>query len=157
MAVFVLCFSFFRTEARRFWVGLNKRDPEYAGAWEWSDGSPVSTQRHSLSVLVTHQRSVECYRFVFVQVVTSFIDDKSEEDDRRDCAAYSDLTNTFMPQLCDSKHEWVCKLSRGKRARAQTHSPALSTRTCCLYTHLHTHICITASFTKLCFTLQVIN
>uniref|UniRef100_A0A3Q4HQQ4 Phospholipase A2 receptor 1 n=1 Tax=Neolamprologus brichardi TaxID=32507 RepID=A0A3Q4HQQ4_NEOBR len=77
------------TEARRFWVGLNKRDPEYAGAWEWSDGSPV---------------------------VTSFIDDKNEEDDRRDCAAYSDLTNTFMPQLCDSKHEWVCKLSRGKHS-----------------------------------------
>uniref|UniRef100_A0A669B2C0 Phospholipase A2 receptor 1 n=1 Tax=Oreochromis niloticus TaxID=8128 RepID=A0A669B2C0_ORENI len=76
------------TEARRFWVGLNKRDPEYAGAWEWSDGSPV---------------------------VTSFIDDKSEEDDRRDCAAYSDLTNTFMPQLCDSKHEWICKLSRGDK------------------------------------------
>uniref|UniRef100_A0A3Q4N3Q5 Phospholipase A2 receptor 1 n=1 Tax=Neolamprologus brichardi TaxID=32507 RepID=A0A3Q4N3Q5_NEOBR len=76
------------TEARRFWVGLNKRDPEYAGAWEWSDGSPV---------------------------VTSFIDDKNEEDDRRDCAAYSDLTNTFMPQLCDSKHEWVCKLSRGDK------------------------------------------
>ncbi|XP_005935312.1 secretory phospholipase A2 receptor [Haplochromis burtoni] len=76
------------TEVRRFWVGLNKRDPEYAGAWEWSDGSPV---------------------------VTSFIDDKSEEDDRRDCAAYSDLTNTFMPQLCDSKHEWVCKLSRGDK------------------------------------------
>uniref|UniRef100_A0A3Q4I7D4 Phospholipase A2 receptor 1 n=1 Tax=Neolamprologus brichardi TaxID=32507 RepID=A0A3Q4I7D4_NEOBR len=96
VAVFVLCFSFFRTEARRFWVGLNKRDPEYAGAWEWSDGSPVSWQRHSLSRL-------------------------NEEDDRRDCAAYSDLTNTFMPQLCDSKHEWVCKLSRGKHA--QTHSP----------------------------------
>uniref|UniRef100_A0A3Q4I6W0 Phospholipase A2 receptor 1 n=1 Tax=Neolamprologus brichardi TaxID=32507 RepID=A0A3Q4I6W0_NEOBR len=79
--------TMFETEARRFWVGLNKRDPEYAGAWEWSDGSPV---------------------------VTSFIDDKNEEDDRRDCAAYSDLTNTFMPQLCDSKHEWVCKLSRDK-------------------------------------------
>uniref|UniRef100_A0A3P9BBN9 Phospholipase A2 receptor 1 n=1 Tax=Maylandia zebra TaxID=106582 RepID=A0A3P9BBN9_9CICH len=77
--------TMFETEVRRFWVGLNKRDPEYAGAWEWSDGSPV---------------------------VMSFIDDKSEEDDRRDCAAYSDLTNTFMPQLCDSKHEWIDKLNK---------------------------------------------
>ncbi|XP_074522887.1 secretory phospholipase A2 receptor [Halichoeres trimaculatus] len=74
------------TEARWFWVGLNKRDPEDPGAWEWSDGSPV---------------------------VTSFIEDKNEEDDRRDCAMYSDLTNTLMPQPCDNKHEWICKLARG--------------------------------------------
>ncbi|XP_056268990.1 secretory phospholipase A2 receptor isoform X2 [Pseudoliparis swirei] len=74
------------TEGRWFWVGLNKRDPEHLGAWEWSDGSPV---------------------------VTSFIEDKNEEDDRRDCAVYSDLTNALLPQPCDTKHEWICKLSRG--------------------------------------------
>ncbi|TNN74512.1 Secretory phospholipase A2 receptor [Liparis tanakae] len=73
------------TEGRWFWVGLNKRDPEHLGAWEWSDGSPV---------------------------VTSFIEDKNEEDDRRDCAVYSDLTNALLPQPCDAKHEWICKLSR---------------------------------------------
>ncbi|XP_034536197.1 secretory phospholipase A2 receptor [Notolabrus celidotus] len=73
------------TEVRWFWVGLNKRDPEDPGAWEWSDGSPV---------------------------VTSFIEDKNEEDDRRDCAMYSDLTNALMPQPCDNKHEWICKLAR---------------------------------------------
>lgn len=50
---------------------------------------------------------------VSVQVVTSFIEDKNEEDDRRDCAMYSDLTNTLMPQPCDTKHEWICKLARG--------------------------------------------
>ncbi|CAK6970766.1 secretory phospholipase A2 receptor [Scomber scombrus] len=74
------------TEGRWFWVGLNKRDPEHLGTWEWSDGSPV---------------------------VTSFIEDKNEEDDRRDCAVYSDLTNVLMPQPCDTKHEWICKMSRG--------------------------------------------
>ncbi|XP_068174457.1 secretory phospholipase A2 receptor isoform X2 [Antennarius striatus] len=74
------------TEGRWFWVGLNKRDPEHPGAWEWSDGSPV---------------------------VTSFIEDKNEEDDRRDCAVYSDLTNALVPQPCDAKHEWICKLGRG--------------------------------------------
>uniref|UniRef100_A0A8C4H179 Phospholipase A2 receptor 1 n=1 Tax=Dicentrarchus labrax TaxID=13489 RepID=A0A8C4H179_DICLA len=78
------------TEGRWFWVGLNKRDPEYPGAWEWSDGSPV---------------------------VTSFIEDKNEEDDRRDCAVYSDLTNALMPQPCATKHEWICKLSRGDKLK----------------------------------------
>uniref|UniRef100_A0A3B4X721 Phospholipase A2 receptor 1 n=1 Tax=Seriola lalandi dorsalis TaxID=1841481 RepID=A0A3B4X721_SERLL len=78
------------TEGRWFWVGLNKRDPEHPGVWEWSDGSPV---------------------------VTSFIEDKNEEDDRRDCAVYSDLTNTLMPQPCDTKHEWICKLSRGDKLK----------------------------------------
>uniref|UniRef100_A0A3P9Q7G5 Phospholipase A2 receptor 1 n=1 Tax=Poecilia reticulata TaxID=8081 RepID=A0A3P9Q7G5_POERE len=70
------------TEGRWFWVGLNKRDPDHPGAWEWSDGSPI---------------------------VTSFIEDKNEEDDRRDCAVYSDLTNNMMPRPCDAKHEWICK------------------------------------------------
>ncbi|XP_073320103.1 secretory phospholipase A2 receptor [Pagrus major] len=78
------------TEGRWFWVGLNKRDPEHLGAWEWSDGSPV---------------------------VTSFIEDKNEEDDRRDCGVYSDLTNTLMPQPCDTKHEWICKMSRGDKLK----------------------------------------
>ncbi|XP_037835854.1 secretory phospholipase A2 receptor isoform X2 [Kryptolebias marmoratus] len=74
------------TEGRWFWVGLNKRDPERLGSWEWSDGSPV---------------------------VASFIEDKNEEDDRRDCAVYGDLTNAVTPRRCDTKHEWICKLSRG--------------------------------------------
>ncbi|KAF3686592.1 Secretory phospholipase A2 receptor [Channa argus] len=78
------------TEGRWFWVGLNKRDPEHPGTWEWSDDTPV---------------------------VTSFIGDKNEEDDRRDCAVYSDLTNTLMPQPCDTKHEWICKLSRGDKLK----------------------------------------
>ncbi|XP_059208069.1 secretory phospholipase A2 receptor [Centropristis striata] len=78
------------TEGRWFWVGLNKRDPEYPGAWEWSDGSPV---------------------------VTSFVEDKNEEDDSRDCAVYGDLTNTLTPQPCSAKHEWICKLSRGDKLK----------------------------------------
>ncbi|MEQ2160703.1 hypothetical protein GOODEAATRI_002168, partial [Goodea atripinnis] len=78
------------TEGRWFWVGLNKRDPDHLGVWEWSDGSPI---------------------------VASFIGDKNEDDDRRDCAVYSDLTNTLMPRPCDTKHEWICKLSRGDELR----------------------------------------
>ncbi|XP_037549025.1 secretory phospholipase A2 receptor [Nematolebias whitei] len=74
------------TAGRWFWVGLNKRDPEHLGSWEWSDGSPV---------------------------VTSFIEDKNEDDEHRACAVYGDLTNALMPRQCDTKHEWICKLSRG--------------------------------------------
>uniref|UniRef100_A0A8K9XJT9 Phospholipase A2 receptor 1 n=1 Tax=Oncorhynchus mykiss TaxID=8022 RepID=A0A8K9XJT9_ONCMY len=73
------------TEGRWFWVGLNKRDPQSAGAWEWSDGTPV---------------------------VSSFVEDKNEEDDRHSCAVYSDLTNALLPQPCDTKHEWICKVPR---------------------------------------------
>lgn len=47
-------------------------------------------------------------------MVTSFIEDKNDEDDRRDCAVYSDLTNALTPQPCDSKHEWICKLPKGE-------------------------------------------
>lgn len=36
-------YIYFRTEGRSFWVGLNQRDPEHPGGWEWSDGTPVST------------------------------------------------------------------------------------------------------------------
>lgn len=74
------------TEGRWFWVGLTKRDPQSGGSWEWSDGTPV---------------------------VTSFIQDKNEEDDSHECAVYSDLTNHLTPQPCDSKHEWICKVPRG--------------------------------------------
>ncbi|XP_061743297.1 secretory phospholipase A2 receptor isoform X2 [Nerophis ophidion] len=39
----LLSHMFQGTEARWFWVGLNKRDPEHPGEWKWSDGSPVRT------------------------------------------------------------------------------------------------------------------
>ncbi|XP_011608367.2 secretory phospholipase A2 receptor [Takifugu rubripes] len=77
-------------EGRSFWVGLNKRDPEHPGAWEWSDNTPV---------------------------VTTFIEDKAEDDDRRHCAVYSYLTDAFVPQLCDAKHEWICKIAKGEKLK----------------------------------------
>ncbi|XP_062869501.1 secretory phospholipase A2 receptor [Trichomycterus rosablanca] len=74
------------TEGRWFWVGFTKRDPLSAGAWEWSDGTPV---------------------------VTSFLEDRNEEVGNHECAVYSDITNTLIPRPCDSKHEWICKVPRG--------------------------------------------
>uniref|UniRef100_A0A3Q2YRI2 Phospholipase A2 receptor 1 n=1 Tax=Hippocampus comes TaxID=109280 RepID=A0A3Q2YRI2_HIPCM len=38
------------------------------------------------------------------------VSDKNDEDDRRDCAVYSDLPNSLMPRPCESKHEWICKV-----------------------------------------------
>lgn len=98
-------------------MGLNKRDPEHPGAWEWSDNTPVSAEIAAyLIVVVISSNNLRASRGLacaFMQVVTSFIEDKAEDDDRRHCAAYSYLTNAFVPQLCDAKHEWICKIAKG--------------------------------------------
>lgn len=44
--------------------------------------------------------------------MTPFVD-KNDEDDRRNCAVFSDLSDVLVPQPCDAKHEWICKLDRG--------------------------------------------
>ncbi|XP_061090815.1 secretory phospholipase A2 receptor isoform X1 [Conger conger] len=74
------------TENRMFWVGFNKRNPQSAGAWEWSDSTPV---------------------------VSSFIEDKNNEDDLHNCAVYNYPINAMIPQPCDAKHEWICKAPKG--------------------------------------------
>ncbi|KAL4636213.1 secretory phospholipase A2 receptor isoform X1 [Arapaima gigas] len=74
------------TEGRWFWVGFNKRNPDSSGSWEWSDGTPV---------------------------VSSFIEDKNTEDDKYNCAVYTDLADSLIAQPCDAKHEWICKIQRG--------------------------------------------
>lgn len=109
-------FLFFRTEGRSFWVGLNKRDPEHPGAWEWSDNTPVSAEIAAYLIVVFSSNNLRascCLVCAFMQVVTTFIEDKAEDDDRRHCAVYSYLTNAFIPQLCDAKHEWICKIAKG--------------------------------------------
>lgn len=137
--MFSVLLLFFRTEGRWFWVGLNKRDPEHPGSWQWSDGSPVSTQRCSLSIhkpwiIRGHPSRLFLVCLCFGQVVTSFIDDKNEEDDRRDCAVYSDLTNALTPQPCDTKHEWICMLPRGKHPHTTSlHTDMLHIRTSALH------------------------
>ncbi|XP_023658454.2 secretory phospholipase A2 receptor [Paramormyrops kingsleyae] len=73
-------------QGRSFWVGFNKRSPWTFGSWEWSDGTPV---------------------------VTSFIEDKNSEDDEHNCAVFTDSDSLLVPQPCDSKHEWICKVPRG--------------------------------------------
>ncbi|KAG2458799.1 ITB6 protein, partial [Polypterus senegalus] len=74
----------FESEERWFWVGFNKRRPDAGGAWEWSDGTAV---------------------------VSSFIEDRNDENDKVNCAVYK-TNNTLIPQRCDSKHEWICKIPK---------------------------------------------
>lgn len=93
-------------------MGLNQRDPEHPGGWEWSDGTPVSAEiTADLVVIVSgnNNRATGC-----LQVVTTFIGDDAEDDDRRHCAVYSYLSDAFVPQLCDAKREWICKITKGK-------------------------------------------
>ncbi|XP_072321542.1 secretory phospholipase A2 receptor [Eucyclogobius newberryi] len=81
----LLSTMFEETEARWFWMGLNKRDPENPSSWQWSDDSPV---------------------------VTSFIKDKNSES-IGDCAVFSHATNSFAAKPCDRKYEWICKMLKG--------------------------------------------
>ncbi|MGH0162833.1 UNVERIFIED_CONTAM: hypothetical protein FKN15_052113 [Acipenser sinensis] len=72
------------SEERLFWAGFNKRNPLSGAAWEWSDGTAV---------------------------VSSFIEDRNNEDDQRNCAAYK-AGNMIIPLRCDVKLEWICKMPK---------------------------------------------
>lgn len=74
------------------------------------------------------------------QVVTPFVD-KNDEDDRRNCAVFSDHSEVLVPQPCDAKHEWICKLDRGV---TPSHGCSLHTGSVCVaYCSVlpHTHVC----------------
>ncbi|XP_033899686.3 secretory phospholipase A2 receptor isoform X1 [Acipenser ruthenus] len=77
------------SEERLFWAGFNKRNPLSGAAWEWSDGTAV---------------------------VSSFIEDRNNEDDQRNCAAYK-AGNMIIPLRCDAKLEWICKMPKGAKLK----------------------------------------
>ncbi|XP_049744743.1 secretory phospholipase A2 receptor isoform X1 [Elephas maximus indicus] len=72
------------TEERQFWIGFNKRNPQNADSWEWSDGTPV---------------------------VSSFLDNTYFGEDVRNCAVYK-ANKKLLPLQCGSKREWICKIPR---------------------------------------------
>ncbi|XP_069838885.1 secretory phospholipase A2 receptor isoform X2 [Dendropsophus ebraccatus] len=75
---------FSRHERRRFWIGLNKRNPSSKDSWEWSDGSPVlSSFRSHINPNVSSN-----------------------------CAAYGADTQ-FVPLHCNTREEWICKIPKG--------------------------------------------
>ncbi|XP_059822448.1 lymphocyte antigen 75 [Hypanus sabinus] len=91
------------TDERWFWVGLNKRNPDSKGAWEWSDGRPVS-------------------------LVVLPVEFKEDSYAVRDCGAFQtqkplwhyfmyDNKRKFdyhlMPFHCGIKLEWVCQIPKG--------------------------------------------
>ncbi|XP_048389603.1 lymphocyte antigen 75 isoform X2 [Stegostoma tigrinum] len=96
------------TDERWFWVGLNKRNPDSKGSWEWSDSRPVS-------------------------LVTIPFDFKEDDYAVRDCGAFQtqkplwhrfmmfDIRRKYdyhlMPFHCDIKLEWVCQIPKGTKLR----------------------------------------
>ncbi|XP_043550432.1 lymphocyte antigen 75-like [Chiloscyllium plagiosum] len=96
------------TDERWFWVGLNKRNPDSKGSWEWSDSRPVS-------------------------LVTLPFDFKEDDYAVRNCGAFQtqrplwhrfmmfDVRRKFdyhlMPFHCDIKLEWVCQIPKGIKLR----------------------------------------
>lgn len=71
--------------------------------------------------------------------MTPFVD-KNDEDDRRNCAVFSDLSDVLVPQPCDAKHEWICKLDRGA---APSHGCSLQTASVWMYcTVLYCTVCV---------------
>uniref|UniRef100_A0A8D2L7R1 Lymphocyte antigen 75 n=1 Tax=Varanus komodoensis TaxID=61221 RepID=A0A8D2L7R1_VARKO len=91
------------SDDRWVWVGLNKRNPESPGSWQWSDDKPVST----------------------VVMSPEF---REDDYDTRDCAAvkvhlnsmwsfhlFGDREEDFYlkPFHCGAKLEWVCQISKG--------------------------------------------
>ncbi|XP_074858195.1 lymphocyte antigen 75 isoform X2 [Carettochelys insculpta] len=88
---------------RWVWVGLNRRNPDSLGTWQWSDDNPETT----------------------------FLSQEFQNDDTRDCAAlkttrisrrhfwrlhfYDDRLSDFYlkPFQCDAKLEWVCQITKG--------------------------------------------
>ncbi|XP_053263883.1 lymphocyte antigen 75 isoform X3 [Podarcis raffonei] len=94
------------SDSRWVWIGLNKRNPDSLGSWQWSDNKPVST-------VVMHPEF-------------------KDEYDTRDCAAVKFLRLTrrtmwtlyysedrqedfyLKPFYCGSQLEWVCQIAKGR-------------------------------------------
>ncbi|KAM3853748.1 lymphocyte antigen 75 [Vipera latastei] len=91
---------------RWVWIGLNKRNPDLLGSWQWTDDKPVSN----------------------VVIPLEF---REDDYDLRDCAAVKTLEqkrrrpwhiyllkdkeeNFYLkPFHCDVKLEWVCQITKG--------------------------------------------
>ncbi|XP_026530148.1 secretory phospholipase A2 receptor-like [Notechis scutatus] len=80
---------FHTDDGRQFWIGFNKRNPLSGGAWEWSDGTPVSP---------------------------AFLEKTSIEDNVKNCAAYK-ANGTILPLRCNSEREWICKIPKGVKPK----------------------------------------
>ncbi|XP_078259962.1 lymphocyte antigen 75 isoform X1 [Rhinoraja longicauda] len=95
------------SDERWFWVGLNKRNPDSKGSWEWSDGRPVS-------------------------LVVLPVEFKEDDFAVRDCSAFQTqkplwnyvmfhIRRTFdyhlMPFHCNIRLEWICQIPKGVELR----------------------------------------
>ncbi|KAM4697888.1 secretory phospholipase A2 receptor [Rhinophrynus dorsalis] len=76
---------FSQSNSRKFWIGLNKRNPSSGGTWEWSDGSSV---------------------------VSPFLEDMYSTEDAQRCTGFRE-DGKVVPFYCDTKLEWICKIPKG--------------------------------------------
>uniref|UniRef100_A0A8C5SS48 Lymphocyte antigen 75 n=1 Tax=Laticauda laticaudata TaxID=8630 RepID=A0A8C5SS48_LATLA len=94
------------SDDRWVWIGLNKRNPDLQGSWQWSDNKPVSS-------------------------VVMPLEFREDDYDLRDCAAvktfgrkrrplyhiylFEDREEDFYlkPFHCDVQLEWVCQIPKG--------------------------------------------
>lgn len=81
----LLSTMFSPTDRRRFWIGLNRRNPLSGGSWEWSDGTPV---------------------------ISPFMQDMYIDSHVKFCATYK-ADNRIVPLDCAAKLEWICSISKG--------------------------------------------
>ncbi|XP_078537804.1 secretory phospholipase A2 receptor [Lissotriton helveticus] len=81
----LLSTMFSPTDRRRFWIGLNRRNPLSGGSWEWSDGTPV---------------------------ISPFLQDMYIDSHVKLCAT-NKADNRFVPLDCAAKLEWICSISKG--------------------------------------------
>uniref|UniRef100_A0A2D4HWA4 Lymphocyte antigen 75 n=1 Tax=Micrurus lemniscatus lemniscatus TaxID=129467 RepID=A0A2D4HWA4_MICLE len=94
------------SDDRWVWIGLNKRNPDLLGSWQWSDDKPVSS-------------------------VVMPLEFREDDYDLRDCAAVKTLSRKRRPLYhiylfedreedfylkpfhCDVQLEWVCQIPKG--------------------------------------------
>ncbi|XP_039349521.1 lymphocyte antigen 75 [Mauremys reevesii] len=91
---------------RWVWVGLNKRNPDSLGTWQWSDNNPETT------VVMSHdfQRDVydirDCAALKTTRISRRYFWRLHFYDDRQ-------LDFYLKPFLCDARLEWVCQITKG--------------------------------------------
>nr|XP_020654043.1 lymphocyte antigen 75 [Pogona vitticeps] len=91
---------------RWVWVGLNKRNPESQGSWQWSDNKPVSTVLMPAEFREDEYDTRNCAALKTLRAIRRsyymyYLDDREEDF-------------YLKPFHCGSKLEWVCQIPKGR-------------------------------------------
>ncbi|XP_062972567.1 lymphocyte antigen 75 [Elgaria multicarinata webbii] len=116
------------SDDRWVWVGLNKRNPESLGSWQWSDNKPMSTAVMPPDFREDDYETRDCAAIKTLRAIRrsvwSFYNFDGREEDFY-----------LKPFHCDAKLEWVCQITKGstlnipewyKPDEVGIHGPALN-------------------------------